>query len=605
MAGSTENYIKALIGLIKKAKWSRVAALYNRQMLVDYSTFQLFERETKNTGIQIVFSQHSSDTFIPHQALKNSFARVILAFVRPDLAAKLLCVAYHNDLTFPHYQWFLSNNFTDGAVSFRYTPEDKVYFCSAQEMQMARKALILIWKIKVSNFNASSETVTISGLKIGEIWQAYFERWQIYNGNITPPVFFSPYLIYLAYDAVWSMALALNGSLEVLQEKNLSLSNYTYGQSAVTQVILDQFYRLDFQGVSGDISFNKETGFTTYQAFYFQHKNTGTQVSMIGLYNESIGVFINPFDPPLFIKNDFKVKVDIGLAVVFLLVIVVTCVLVAYIHILNTVYGDYKTIKASSSRLNHLAYVGCYCTLFALLIYTIVEAFPTSPGATTVLCNFIPWLTSIGFSLVFGTVIVKTWRLYRIFLRSTKHKRHVRMMNKDSVLAASVVVLVAVDVIFCTLWSAVDALEYRNETRINMDRVRQEVVEFCVSEYFAVWFALLAVYNCVLIIFAVYMSYATRKIYKTEFKTDKITLLGYLLFLVTGVGMPVVFIMRAVSVNVNSVNVKHQLYCSLYCRDCTGVSLLGLPLPPACAAPAEGKGYEDFQQYMTKLFTIM
>ena len=337
----------------------------------------------------------------------------------------------------------------------------------------------------------------------------------------------------------------------ILQKLNLSLSNYTYGQSAVTQVILDQFYRLDFQGVSGDISFKKETGFTTYHAYYFQHKNTHVRYSVIGRYDESIGVSINPFDPPLFIENDFEVKVDIGLAVVFLLAIVVTCVLVAYIHILNTVYGDYKTIKASSSRLNHFAFVGCYCILFALLIYTIVEAFSTSPGATTVLCNFIPWPTSIGISLVFGTVIVKTWRLYRIFVSSTKHKRRVRMMNKDSVLAASVVVLVAVDVIFCTLWSAVDPLEYRNETRINVDRVRQEVMEFCVSEYFAVWFALLAVYNGVLIIFAVYMSFATRKIYKTEFKTDKITLLGYLLFLVTGVGMPVVFIMRAASVNVN------------------------------------------------------
>ena len=554
IAGSSEDYVKALIELIKKAKWSRVAALYNRKMLVDYSSFQLFERETKSTGIQIVFSEHSSDTFIPYQDLKNSFARVILAFVRSDLAAKLLCLAYHNDLIYPHYQWFLSNNFTDGAVSFYYTPEDRVYFCSAQKMQLARKALILIRGVKVSNFNTSSETVTISGLERGEIRQSYIERWQIYNGNLTPPDRYPIFSAYKAYDAVWSMALALNGSLEILQEKNLSLSNYTYGQSAVTQVILDQFYRLDFQGVSGDISFNKETGFTTYQVFYVQHKNTGTQVSVIGLYDEWIGVFTNVDDLPLFIDNDFEVlylKVALGLAVVILLVVAIISVLVALIHILNTVYRDYKTIKASSSRLNHFAFVGCYCILFALLIYTIVEAFPTSPGATTALCNFIPWLTSIGFSLVFGTVIVKTWRLYRIFLSSTKHKRRVRIMNKDSVLAASVVVLVAMDVIFCTLWSAVDPLAYGNETRINVDRARQEVMEFCVSEFFAVWFALLAVYKGVLIIFAVYMSFATRKIYKMEFKTDKITLLGYLLFLVTGVGMPVYFIMRAASVNVN------------------------------------------------------
>ena len=138
IAVSAEDLTKALIELIKKAKWSRVAALYNKEMLVDYSTFQLFEKETKGTGIKIVFSEFSSDTFIPHKELKNSYARVILAFVRPELAAKLLCVAFHNDLIYPKYQWFLSNGFTDGSVSFYYTPEDKMYFCSAREMQDAR-----------------------------------------------------------------------------------------------------------------------------------------------------------------------------------------------------------------------------------------------------------------------------------------------------------------------------------------------------------------------------------------------------------------------------------------------------------------------------------
>ena len=251
IAVSAEDLTKALIELIKKAKWSRVAALYNKEMLVDYSTFQLFEKETKGTGIKIVFSEFSSDTFIPHQELKNSYARVILGFVRPELAAKLLCVAFHNDLIYPKYQWFLSNGFTDGAVSFYYTPEDKMYFCSAREMQDAREGLILIGGIPVGYFDASS---TVSGLAREEIMEEYFERWQTYNGNINPSNFSFPAL--LEYDAVWSMALALNGSLDILQEKNMSLSNYTYGQNAITQVIMDQFYQLEFQGASGNISFN-------------------------------------------------------------------------------------------------------------------------------------------------------------------------------------------------------------------------------------------------------------------------------------------------------------------------------------------------------------
>ena len=550
MANSPEYLGEALIELLKRADWFRVAALFNEDMLVDYSLFQLFEREAKTIGIEIVFSAPSSDKSIPHQKLKNSYARVILAFVRPELTAKLLCVAYHNDMIYPTYQWFLGNGCPDEAVSFYYAPDKRMYFCSVRQMQIAREAAIGI-ELHFDTF-ADSETETVSGLVEREVLEAYLESWRSYNLNVNITANAIYEYAALAYDAVWSMALALNGSLEVLQEKNLSLSNYTYGQSAVTQIILDQFYRLDFQGISGNVSFNNETGFTYQQVFYAQYKSM--QLSRVGSYDKMFGVLPNPDNPPVFIENDFEIvtlKVALGLAVVFLLVMVVTAVLVAFIHILNTVYGDYKTIKASSSRLNHFAYVGCYCTLFALLIYTIVETFSTSPGATTALCNFIPWLTSIGFSLVFGTVIVKTWRLYRIFLSSTKHKRRVRIMNKDSVLAASVVVLVAVDVIFCTVWSAVDPLEYGNETRINVDSAREEVMEFCASDYFTVWLLLLVAYKSMLMMFAVFMSFVTRNIRRKEFKTNNITLLVYLLFLVTGVGMPVYFIMWVLSVNVN------------------------------------------------------
>jgi len=41
--------------------------LYNKEMLVDYSTFQLFEKETKGTGIKIVFSEFSSQAYMVHR----------------------------------------------------------------------------------------------------------------------------------------------------------------------------------------------------------------------------------------------------------------------------------------------------------------------------------------------------------------------------------------------------------------------------------------------------------------------------------------------------------------------------------------------------------
>ena len=538
MADSPLDEVRAYIDLMKLLGWTRVAAVYNIETLVDYTHFQHFEQETKAARIEIAFSEIASETFIPHRELKESNARVIVAFVRAELAAKLLCVAYHNNLIYPNYQWILSNGYESGgirSVSFYYEPEDREYNCTAREMRNAGESQVAVGLELPS---APINTEIISGMSIETITEAYYQRWELYNNSIGTPSIGE--FTFLAYDSVWAMALALNGSLETLQEKNMSLTNYTYGQSSATEVIQEHLYQLEFHGASGLISFNEQTGFLYREAEY----------------NLEVPVVEDRFEVPPVVA--VTIKVAIGLSVVVILVIVVTSVLVAFVHILNTVYENYKTIKASSSRLNHFAYVGCYCILFALLAYTIVEAFSTSPLATTVLCNFIPWLTSIGFSLVFGTVIVKTWRLYKIFLSPTKHKRRVKLRNKDSFLAVFVVALVVVDVLLCTVWSAVDPLQYGNETSINTDKAREEVTEMCSSDWFTVWLGLLAAYKTALLLFSVFLSFVTRKIRRKEFKTANITLLVYLLFLVTGLGIPVYFILWYLSVNVN---ISYTILC--------------------------------------------
>ena len=531
MADSPAGEVTGYIDLMKQANWTRVAAIYNIEMLVDYTNYQQFEQEAKDAGIELTLSEVVSETHIPHIELKESYARVIIAFVRDYVATEILCVAYHNNLIYPTYQWILSNGYyVDGNLSFYYQPEGREYNCTEEELFKAGESTLYVELV----LPPAADTETVSGLSQEEFFDEYTQKWQIYNN--LPYIPYDYPFVDLAYDSVWAMALALNGSLETLQEKNMSLNNYTYGQSNATEVILEHLYQLEFHGVSGLISFNEQTGFTHRQPQY-NH--------------------IHPL-----VENSFEavtIKVAIGLAVVVILVIVVTSVLVAFVHILNTVYENYKTIKASSSRLNHFAYVGCYCVLLALQAYTIVEAFSTSPLATTVLCNFIPWLTSIGFSLVFGTVIVKTWRLYRIFLSSTKHKRRVRIMNKDSFLAVFVVELVVVDVLLCTVWSAVDPLQYRNETNINTDKAIEEVTEMCSSDWFTVWLGLLAAYKTTLLLFAVFLAIITRKIRNKEFKTTKyITLLVYLLFLVTGLGIPVYFITWSLDAQVN---ISYTILC--------------------------------------------
>ena len=84
------------------------------------------------------------------------------------------------------------------------------------------------------------------------------------------------------YDQVWALALALNNSLPVLRDKNLSIDNYTIGQPEITDVIEEQMARLSFQGAGGLVEFNQYRSVSTpVQIIWFVDK---TDLN-VGIYN--------------------------------------------------------------------------------------------------------------------------------------------------------------------------------------------------------------------------------------------------------------------------------------------------------------------------------
>ena len=63
------------------------------------------------------------------------------------------------------------------------------------------------------------------------------------------------------YDALWATALALNNSIDTLCLSGVSLSNYTHGHKEATNIIREEMCKLKFQGISGEIQFDRKTGF--------------------------------------------------------------------------------------------------------------------------------------------------------------------------------------------------------------------------------------------------------------------------------------------------------------------------------------------------------
>ena len=119
MIPSTFNQIDALVALFMRNNWTRAAVLYNPDMLVDYNSFRLFEYKI-NGKAELSFVSPANPDYLPLVALKSTFVRVIVAFLRGETLGRALCVAYRMGMTYPNYQWLLLGSSPTFPVSFQY-----------------------------------------------------------------------------------------------------------------------------------------------------------------------------------------------------------------------------------------------------------------------------------------------------------------------------------------------------------------------------------------------------------------------------------------------------------------------------------------------------
>ena len=86
----------------------------------------------------------------------------------------------------------------------------------------------------------------------------------------------------LYFDAVLSMALALNNSIPALRGL-ISLEDYGYGNAEGTKVIVERILDLDFASASGRIKFDNRTGFVLHRLTYI-HQIQENASHVIGEY---------------------------------------------------------------------------------------------------------------------------------------------------------------------------------------------------------------------------------------------------------------------------------------------------------------------------------
>lgn len=265
-----------------------------------------------------------------------------------------------------------------------------------------------------------------------------------------------------------------------------------------------------------------------------------------------------------------SIGVLVVIAAVLLFVMLIIC------HIAFIIWRQYKTIKASSPKLAHITFIGCYLAIAGTILYANINVFIRISKDTKALlmahCVALHWAITLINPLVFGTLCVKTWRVYCIFY---KYNSWLTEYLNDKILLMVVLLFFALTVVLNTLWNIINPWNFEDIQGPNL-----QAVAVCKTENQLTWITVITALQGILIVFVVYLAIATRGVHKEEFKeTKSINCLLFCLILLNGVCLSLSFILRQGTVDYWRIIFSYLCF-SLWLLGSAFLCVVFLVLPP-------------------------
>nr|XP_006812189.1 PREDICTED: gamma-aminobutyric acid type B receptor subunit 1-like [Saccoglossus kowalevskii] len=441
------------IELLLQYGWRRVATIHQTEDLFARGT-DLLISGLEDKGIKLLTSESVEPGSVPTNQLSNikkKDGRIILVSMYEDQARLLFCEAYKQGLYGQKYVYLLPGWYTDGW----WIVSDHNIDCTVDQMKEAIEGYISVESLLLSR----DDDVTVSGLTPLEYLDAYNT---LTNGSDLSAEAFASY----GYDATWVLALMFHKVAIQLERSGSSvrIEDFDYDNTnGLRELFIDALNSTNFLGVTGPISFNENGdrfGITKIE----QLREIGNELveTTLGLYyptdelgwlNESNkfefkgGVI--PLDAArvMFEQQRISTSVYIIFSSMSSLGVVLVCLFLAF----NIKNRKRKLIKLSSPSINNIIAVGCALSYLSALLLGL-DRILESPDAFVNICRARMWTLCIGFTLAFGGLFTKTWRVYFVFTNATKRRRVI----KDSHLFLCLFVLLVIDIVILASWMVLD-----------------------------------------------------------------------------------------------------------------------------------------------------
>ena len=167
-------------------------------------------------------------------------------------------------------------------------------------------------------------------------------------------------------------------------------------------------------------------------------------------------------------------------------------------------------------------------TLIGIIIGNLY-VFAVNSAPTDASCPVSVWFLPIAVSIILSTMIVRSYRLYRIFGGARLQSQRLSDFN----LFLIVIAMVFVNVVVLLIWTVADPLK----PTINYQYLQMQ----CSSEYANVFSVILACYNALLLLVAGFLANSTRKIISEYTESTQLAWCVYNVTLWTLISIPIQF----------------------------------------------------------------
>uniref|UniRef100_A0A8C5THX0 G protein-coupled receptor 156 n=1 Tax=Malurus cyaneus samueli TaxID=2593467 RepID=A0A8C5THX0_9PASS len=214
-------------------------------------------------------------------------------------------------------------------------------------------------------------------------------------------------------------------------------------------------------------------------------------------------------------------------------------VLLALFFLIFTIrFRKNRIVKMSSPNLNIVTLLGSALTYTSAYLFGIQEQSLPSGDSVEKLIQVRLCLLCVGTSLVFGPVLGKSWRLYKVFTQRVPDKR---VIIKDLQLLAMVAALVLADTVLLLTWVFSDPVQCFRSLSVSLRATEKGMtcsvsrVQSCASLYSDLWLVLILGFKSIFLLYGTYLAGLTDNVSSSPVNQSLTLIVGVnLVFLAAG-----------------------------------------------------------------------